>query len=116
MTFDAIAAELGLSHRSVAWSDYQRGLRMLREDLEESTIDARESMLARFDAMAAGLMLNAESGDTEAVKAMLAIDKQRADLQGLNAPKPVAVTNGDGGPVEIRIVHAKPESKPKDES
>lgn len=98
--FDRIAQELGYSDRSGAWRAVKAALdRAVVEPAHEQRViqSQRLDMLVR-SALAAVL-----AGDLDQISNVLRVEKRRAELWGLDAPRSVEVSGPDGGPVKTDV-------------
>lgn len=99
-SYDRIAEQLGYSNKSGAWHAVQAALkRAVIEPAREQRIIADQ----RLDLLLQRSLRAFADGDLDQVRNILAIEKRRADLWGLDAPKGVEVTGKDGGPIETDI-------------
>jgi hypothetical protein len=87
--FDAIALRLGYRSRSGAWKACAAGLRAV---VVEGAETLRTLELSRLDELWQVLWPRALSGDLSAVDRCLVIQKRRASLLGLDAPRRIAAT------------------------
>lgn len=100
VSYDAIAEELGYAGKSGAWKAVKAALdRAVIEPAREQRILQSE----RLDLMVTRCLQAVLSGDLEQVRNVLAIEKRRADLWGLDAPKNVEVMGTGGGPVQTDV-------------
>lgn len=99
-SYDRIAEQLGYKNRSGAWHAVQAALRRaVVEPAREQRIIADQ----RLDFLLQRTLSAFANGDLDQVRNVLAIEKRRADLWGLDAPKGVEVTGRDGGPIETDV-------------
>jgi hypothetical protein len=99
-SYDRIADQLGYSNRSGAWQAVQAALkRAVIEPAREQRIIADQ----RLDFLLQRSLVAFADGDLDQIRNILAIEKRRADLWGLDAPKGVEVTGRDGGPIETDV-------------
>lgn len=99
-TYDQIAKELGYSNKGGAYKAVKAGL---HEAIVESAMEMRVVQNDKLDMLLSRCLTAFMSGDLDQVKNILAIEKRRADLWGLDASKQVAVTGADGGPVQTDV-------------
>lgn len=100
VSYEAIADELGYAGKSGAWKAVKAALdRAVIEPAREQRILQSE----RLDLMVSRCLQAVLSGDLEQVRNVLAIEKRRADLWGLDAPKNVEVVGSNGGPVQTDV-------------
>lgn len=100
LSYDRIADQLGYAGRSGAWNAVRAALdRALVEPAREQRIIADQ----RLDLLLQRVLPAVLQGDLDQVRNVLAIEKRRADLWGLDAPKGVEVTGADGGPIETDV-------------
>lgn len=100
LSYDRIAEQLNYAGRSGAWNAVKAALdRALVEPAREQRIIADQ----RLDLLLQRVLPAVLQGDLEQVRNVLAIEKRRADLWGLDAPKGVEVTGVDGGPIETDV-------------
>ncbi len=66
----------------------------------EGTEQMRQASAARLDIALFAVMPDVKKGNLKAVDAMLRIEKRRAELLGLDAPKRFEHTGENGGPIE----------------
>lgn len=99
-SYDQIADELGYAGRSGAWKAVKAAL---DRAVIEPAMEQRVIQSERLDLMVMRCLGAVLNGDLEQVRNVLAIEKRRADLWGLDAPKNVEVlgafanvTAGDG--------------------
>lgn len=90
-----IGERLGISEKN-AWKHLRNALAAKGEEREES----RTLMVARLDAILAKLWPQIDDSPAAATAA-IAIEKRRADLLGLDAPKRTETTGPDGGPIVV---------------
>lgn len=85
-TFEQIAGDLGFVTRSAAYKAYQSAMnRMVAEPVEE----LRALATQRLETLRFAHWTRALAGDVAASVMVLRIEKQLADLHGLNAPKEI---------------------------
>ncbi len=100
LSFDEIAKRTGYAGRQGAQQAYTRAMeRWAIESVEEQRII--QSM--RLDAIFTQAYLAARQGDLQAIDRCLRIEKRRAELWGLDAPKQHEVTGRDGAPLETDV-------------
>jgi len=99
-TYDQIAKELGYANKGGAYKAVKAGL---HEAIVESAMEMRVVQNDKLDLLLSRCLTAFMSGDLDQVKNILAIEKRRADLWGLDASKQVAVTGADGGPVQTDV-------------
>lgn len=85
--FDAIAEQCGYGSRASAYKAWKRALRRIPAP---AVADARRRMTLAYDAARQGLWSDFVTGDTEAVKAWVLMDKSERDLFGLDMPPSAA--------------------------
>ena len=88
-TFQQIANDLGYESRVSA---YKAVMAAIKLSMREPALELVEITLQRLDALIAAVWVKAMAGDIQAVLAVLRIEKQRADILGLNAPKELDIT------------------------
>ncbi len=86
-----VAAELGVSHQTVA-TDLHAALDSYAALQADETAKLRALETARLDEMLAGVYPKALTGNISAVEAVLAIMQRRAKLLGLDTPVKVDVS------------------------
>lgn len=100
LSFDEIARRTGYAGRQGAQQAYTRAMeRWAIESVEEQRII--QSM--RLDAIFTQAYIAARQGDLQAIDRCLRIEKRRAELWGLDAPKQHEVTGADGGPLTTDV-------------
>ena len=99
-TYDQIAKELGYANKGGAYKAVKAGL---HEAIVESAMEMRVVQNDKLDLLLSRCLTAFMSGDLDQVKNILAIEKRRADLWGLDASKQVAVTGADGGPIQTDV-------------
>lgn len=100
LSFDEIAKRTGYAGRQGAKQAYDRALkRWAVEGVEQQRII--QSM--RLDQIFTQAYLAARQGDLAAIDRCLKIEKRRAELWGLDAPKQHEVTGKDGAPLETDV-------------
>ena len=87
-SYDQIADELGYAGRSGAWKAVKAAL---DRAVIEPAMEQRVIQSERLDLMVMRCLGAVLNGDLEQVRNVLAIEKRRADLWGLDAPKNVEV-------------------------
>lgn len=90
-----------------AYSDVQAVQSYFRRTAYESIEDVREQQAARLDMALFAVMPQVKKGDYFAIKSMLAIEKRRSALLGLDAPNRTELTGKNGGPVETENIREK---------
>ena len=101
ISYDQIADELGYASRSGSW-------KAVKTALDRSFIEpAREQRLLqseRLDMMVTRCLQAVLSGDLDQVRNVLAIEKRRADLWGLDSARNVVeVVGSQGGPIQTDV-------------
>jgi hypothetical protein len=91
-SYDAIAGQLGYANRSGAWKAVQQAL---KRSVRESGDAVRQLENDRLDRLLLSLWKRALEGDLEALDRVLKIMKRRAELNGLDAPKQLALQMSD---------------------
>ena len=99
-SYDQIAETLGYSNRSGAWKAVKSGL---DRAVIESVTEMRVLQAERLDMMVMRCLEAILNGDLDQVRNVIAIEKRRADLWGLDATRTVEITGADGGPVETDV-------------
>ena len=98
LPFEEIAQRVGYRGRQGAKKAYDSAIeRWAIETVEQQRIIQSE----RLDRMFTQAYIEARSGNLQAIDRCLKIEKRRAELWGLDAPKQHTVTGADGGPLEI---------------
>jgi len=97
--YDGIADALGIS-RYTAARDVKAAHEAFRRETAEELALMRQQQLDRLNLALFAVMPLVKKGDLPAVDRMLAIEKRRSDLMGLDAPRRVEMTGKDGGPME----------------
>jgi len=98
LSFDQIAQRVGYAGRQGAKHAYDSALeRWAIETVEQQRIIQSE----RLDRIFTEAYRAAVKGDLSAIDRCLRIEKRRAELWGLDAPRQHTVTGADGGPLEI---------------
>jgi len=98
LSFDEIAKRTGYAGRQGAQQAYNSALkRWAIESVEQQRIIQSE----RLDRIFTQAYLEARNGNLQAIDRCLKIEKRRAELWGLDAPKQHQVTGPDGGPLEV---------------
>jgi hypothetical protein len=92
-TYDQIARALGYASASGARKAIALGL---KATLREPAAELRELMLDRLDTGLRAIWPRIITGDDAAIASMIRIEKRRAELLGLDAPK-VTEFSGQGG-------------------
>jgi hypothetical protein len=83
-TYDAIAAEVGFTHRSTAYKTVQRAL---DQRTCKAVDEYRELEVDRLDALQAAIWHRAVAGDCAAIAVALRIIESRIKILGLGAEK-----------------------------
>ncbi len=101
ISYDQIADELGYASRSGSW-------KAVKTALDRSFVEpAREQRLLqseRLDMMVTRCLQAVLSGDLDQVRNVLAIEKRRADLWGLDSARNVVeVVGSQGGPIQTDV-------------
>lgn len=99
-SYDQIAETLGYAHRASAWKAVKSGL---DRAVVESVKEQRVLMNERLDLMVMRCMEAFLQGDLTQVKNVIAIEKRRADLWGLDASRVLEITGAQGGAIETDI-------------
>lgn len=110
-TYEEIAEALGYEDRS---GPYRAVKNALEELPREAAVELRRLEAMRLDRLQRAIWVRAlGSGgdvpvppDLRAVDRVLEIQKRRANLFGLDAPKRTEVTGAEGGPIEIEDAKA----------
>jgi hypothetical protein len=98
LSFEEIAKRTGYAGRQGAKKAYDAAMkRWAIETVEQQRIIQSE----RLDRIFTQAYLEARNGNLQAIDRCLKIEKRRAELWGLDAPKQHTVTGADGGPLEI---------------
>tara|TARA_R100000315_G_C5192390_1_gene112301 strand:+ start:175 stop:627 length:453 start_codon:yes stop_codon:yes gene_type:complete len=98
LSFDEIAKRTGYAGRQGAKKAYDSACkRWAVETVEQQRIVQSE----RLDRIFTQAYLLARNGDMQAIDRCLKIEKRRAELWGLDAPKQHSLTGADGKPLEI---------------
>lgn len=98
LPFEEIAQRVGYRGRQGAKKAYDSAIeRWAIETVEQQRIIQSE----RLDRMFTQAYLEARNGNLQAIDRCLKIEKRRAELWGLDAPKQHTLTGADGGPLEI---------------
>jgi hypothetical protein len=101
MTFEEIARAVGYADSSGAKRAYDAAAqRFPVESIEQQRLIQSE----RLDLLLKRVMKQIEEGEISLVNEALRIEKRRADLWGLDAPRKTEVTGADGGAIEIDFV------------
>ena len=98
--YDRIADELGYADRSGAWRAVDAAV---KRSIVEPAEHQRVIMAERLDTMLQRAMDAVLRGDLEHIDRVLRIERQRAELFGLNAPRGFQITGPGGGPVATDI-------------
>lgn len=99
-SYDQIAETLGYSNRSGAWKAVKAGL---DRAVVESVKEMRVLQAERLDLMVMRCLEAVLNGDLDQVRNVIAIEKRRADLWGLDATRTVEITGADGGAIETDV-------------
>lgn len=98
LSFDEIAKRTGYAGRQGAQQAYNAALKRWGvESVEQQRIVQSE----RLDRIFTQAYLEARNGNLQAIDRCLKIEKRRAELWGLDAPKQHQVTGPDGGPLAV---------------
>jgi hypothetical protein len=97
-SYQQIADTLGYATRASAWKAVAAALRGV---IVESVSELRALEADRLDRLLLAVWPRALNGDLGAVDRVLAIEKRRAALFGLDAPSKQEITGRGGGPVQI---------------
>jgi hypothetical protein len=101
MTFEEIARAVGYADSSGAKRAYDSAAKRFPvETIEQQRLIQSE----RLDYLLKRVMREVDQGDLSLVNEALRIEKRRADLWGLDAPRKTEVTGADGGAIEIDFV------------
>ena len=84
-----------------AYHDVQAIQTYFRQATYESIEDMRQMQSERLDILLFAHMPKAKLGDLKATEMVLRIEKRRAELLGLDAPRKLEMTGKDGGPMEM---------------
>lgn len=98
--FRTIAQALGVSVGQ-AHADVMATLRETANLEAEQREPVRQMEIERLDAWLTKLQPRIDAGETAAVDVALRLQKRRADLLGLDAPKRTETTGPDGGPIVV---------------
>jgi len=99
--YDRIADELGYSDKSGAWRAVDAAV---KRSVVEPAEHQRVIMAERLDTALQRVMdAILRDGDLDQVVNLIRIEKRRAELFGLDAPKGYQITGADGGPVETDV-------------
>ena len=99
--YDRIADELGYSDKSGAWRAVDAAV---KRSIVEPAEHQRVIMADRLDTALQRVMdAIIRDGDLDQVANLIRIEKRRAELFGLDAPKGYQITGADGGPVETDV-------------
>lgn len=99
-SYERIAAELGYSDKSGAWRAVQAAL---DRAVIEPAFEQRQMMAERLDILLRRCLGAFLEGDLDQVRNVLAIEKRRAELFGLDAAKGLEITGPAGGPVQTDV-------------
>ena len=98
LSFDEIARRTGYAGRQGAQQAYSRAMeRWAIESVEQQRIIQSE----RLDRIFTQAYLEARNGNLQAIDRCLKIEKRRAELWGLDAPKQHQVTGPDGVVIDV---------------
>lgn len=100
-TFDVIARQLGYKTPSSA---YRAVMAAIKKTLQEPADEVRQIEVARLDALAASLWMDAKQGNLPVIDRLLRVMERRSKLLGLDLPVQIEVTGKAGGPVQVREV------------
>lgn len=99
-TFEEIAEAVGYADKSGAKRAFDAASqRFILESVEQQ----RLVQSARLDEMLKPAMRRVSDGDLSVVDTALRIEKRRAELWGLDAPKRAEVTGADKGPLKVSM-------------
>jgi phage-related baseplate assembly protein len=99
--YDRIADELGYSDKSGAWRAVDAAV---KRSVVEPAEHQRVIMAERLDTALQRVMdAILRDNDLDQVVNLIRIEKRRAELFGLDAPKGYQITGADGGPVETDV-------------
>lgn len=99
-SFDAIAERVGYADRSGAKRAFDAAAQRY---VVEAVEDQRTVQSERLDRLFSGAFTRVLEGDLAFVDVCLRIEKRRADLWGLDAPKRTEVTGTDGEAIQINV-------------
>lgn len=91
---------------STAYKCVRRWFQRTERKTAETIEDVRQLELERLNTMLTGLWTRARDGDAAAIDRVIKIQQRRAELLGLDAPKPKQQfehTGKDGGPIETTL-------------
>ena len=91
-TYAQIAEALGLADPSGAHSLIQRELKSIAETCKQDAQELRDEALDKLDYIWRLAMKRAKDGDPKALMVMVAVDKRKAALLGIDKPQQVTVT------------------------
>lgn len=97
-TYAEIGRALGIAEKN-AWRYVQQALAEHAEAQEEHVAHVRALQDRRLDALLTYLWSAIQQSDPRAVQVAVAIEKRRAELLGLDAPKKLEHTGKDGAPL-----------------
>ena len=86
LSYELIGKRLGVS-KGAAYAATIRAMEKSRKQIVENSEQIRSYELAALDEMQAGAYSAATTGDVDAIDAVLKIQKRRASLLGLDAPR-----------------------------
>lgn len=98
--YDRIANELGYSDKSGAWRAVDAAV---KRAVVEPAEHQRVIMADRLDTLLQRSMDAFLRGDLDQIPNLLRIEKQRADLFGLNAPRGFEISGVDGGAIQTDV-------------
>jgi hypothetical protein len=98
--YDRIASELGYKDRSGAW-------RAVKAALDRAVVEPAQEMRvmqsSRLDLLTRRAMEAVLAGQLDQIPNVLRVEKRRAELWGLDAPKAVEVSGADGSPLRTDV-------------
>lgn len=99
-SYDQIAEQMGYHDRSGA----RKAVKACLDRAEfEPVMEQRIIQADRLDLMVTRCLQAVLNGDLDQVRNVLAIEKRRADLWGLDATKTIEVTGQDGGAIQTDL-------------
>ena len=100
INYDRIASELGYSDRSGAWRAVKAGLdRAIVEPAHEQRIIQSQ----RLDILVRQALSAVINGDLDQIPNVLRVEKRRAELWGLDAPKVTEISGPEGAPIRTDV-------------